>query len=474
MRGTSTAPRALCLAVGFCVAAAWALPAFGLSPMLRELENAFVRLHEEVRPSVVNIDAEGSLEGAGGNYEELYRFFGLPVPENQAPIRPPVSSGSGFIYDTSGHIVTNNHVVDGAKKLTVRLFDGSEFDATVVGRDPDTDMAVIKIDTGGRTLTAVQLGDSDAIKVGQFAIAVGSPRGLEGSLSFGHISALGRGDEVRLPMMRFKNFIQTDAAINLGNSGGPLCNIDGEVIGINTAIVFGAQSLGFAIPINMAKSVIPELIAKGKVTRGYLGVEIRDASDYAESLNAPDEDGAYVNNVTEGTAADRYGLKTHDIIRKINGEVVPNSSALIRLISELAPGSKVRIEVWRDGVAKEVEVVLDEYPGSLEAALQEAPMLGLRVQPLTGEMAERLGLEPGTTGVVATGVDPGSPAALAGVNPGDVILEVAQEKVTSVSQWRELIGRHAEPGKSLLIRTVRGTDRPTTRVIKVPDDFRAE
>jgi serine protease Do len=231
------------------------------SPILKEIEDAFIRLHQEVRPSVVTIDTKGApaqSETRGEpDLEDLFRFFGVPEGGRpRGPMRPMPrtrATGSGFIYDTAGHIVTNNHVVDGADSITVRLSNGSEYPATVVGQDPDTDLAVIKIEAD-EVLPAVQLGDSDELKVGQFAIALGSPRGFEGSLSFGHISALGRENLAGLAAqgLRFQNLIQTDAAINLGNSGGPLANIDGEVVGINIAIVWGANSLGFAIPVNTA------------------------------------------------------------------------------------------------------------------------------------------------------------------------------------------------------------------------------
>ena len=268
--------RVLGWAVVFAVALA---PAGARSPILREIEDSFVRLHEEVRPCVVSIQVQGPATAESNEgLDELHQFFGLPVPEKGQPEEAPEATGSGFIYDTEGHIVTNNHVIANATRIEAILSSGKRYEATVVGTDPDTDLAVIKIETD-EILTLARLGDSSLLKVGQFAIAMGSPRGFEGSLSFGHISALGRNNlwGLQAQGIRFQNLIQTDAAINLGNSGGPLCNIDGEVVGINIAIIWGANSIGFAIPVNEVKNIVPDLIADGKVTRGFLGVHIDDA-----------------------------------------------------------------------------------------------------------------------------------------------------------------------------------------------------
>ncbi len=456
---------------------------------LKQIEDEFVRLGEQVRGFVVNIDAQGKMntdsEGSQGmeGYEDLFRhFFNLPqgpnapnipnIPMPNRPLRPPVASGSGFIFDKQGHIITNNHVVQDADKITVRVVNGREYEATVVGTDPDTDVAVLKIEPSG-DLPVAPLGDSDSLKVGQFAIAAGSPRGLEGSVSFGHISALGR-NELDLPGLRFQNFIQTDAAINLGNSGGPLCNVHGEVIGINTAIVFGAQSLGFAIPINTAKKVVPQLIERGRVVRGYLGVQIRNVDDFAEALGLPDSTGAYVEEVQPDTPAQRAGIQSYDVVRKINGKEVKNRDELVRMVSEMEPGSTVNLEVWRNKQPIQVEVKLDEYKADVTTAADSrqsgggTELYGLTVRPLTSELAERLGLDSTLQGVIITDIKPNSPAAIANLQPGDIITEVAMKKVTNVQEFRKVMTDNAKPGGSVLIKAVTRGGQSVTRLLKVP------
>ncbi len=443
-----------------------------VSPLLKEFEDAFIRLGEEVRPCVVNIDTQNEIDMPSGQGlpEDFFRFFGIPAPEGRQirPRRSVPATGSGFIYDREGHIITNNHVVADAESITVRLWNGKEYSAEVVGTDPDTDLAVIKIDADV-DLPVAALGDSSKLKVGQFAVAMGSPRGLEGSLSFGHISALGRDTlPLRRSGLRFQNLVQTDAAINFGNSGGPLCNIDGEVIGINVAIVWGAESIGFAIPIDTAKEIVPELIAEGKITRGYLGVEIRDADEFAKSLGMPDEQGAYVERVLTDTPAERDGLAVYDVIRKVNGEVVKDSTDLQYKIAHFAPGEKVTLELWRDEKTITVDVKLSEYAGSVEKAVLGPEVLGLRVRTLPAEMAESLGLDSGTKGVVVADVEPNSAGELAGIEVGDVILEVAKEKVTDASEFRRLVKEHTKPGEALLVRVVSKGGRPMTRLVQVP------
>jgi len=357
--------------LAFVVILTAASTASAASPMLQEMERAFVKLAEEIRPFVVCIEVTGPepedmLRLQSPDVEEFFKYFNIPVPEGRRKsprVRRPNALGSGFIYDKEGHIITNNHVVDKAEELLVRMWDGEEYKAEVIGTDPDTDLAIIKIDAD-RDLPVARLGDSGALKVGQLAIAVGSPHSLDGSFSFGHITALGR-KELYLPNLRFEDFVQTDAAINLGNSGGPLCNIDGEVIGINIAIAAG-ENLGFAIPSNTAREVIPQLISEGKVVRGYLGVEITDvaqaaqqmdlpdASDLVEALGLPDEKGAYVHVVTPGTPAEKAGLQDDDVIRMVNGKSIDGAEGLVRAITNIDPGASVMLEVWRQGKPMEI------------------------------------------------------------------------------------------------------------------------
>ncbi len=469
-------------------AVGWATAASAMSPMLRELEDAFIRIGDQVRPCVVNIDAEQEVpEGMGDsrmNMEDLFHYFNIPMPEGHPPRgrRPsPVASGSGFIYDKEGHVITNNHVVENAANLKVRLTNGKVYEATVVGRDPDTDLAVIKIDAD-EDLPTADLGDSDRLKVGQFAIALGSPRGLEGSLSFGHVSALGRND-LRLPTnMRFQNFIQTDAAINLGNSGGPLCDIDGRVIGINTAIVYGAESLGFAIPINMAKRIVPQLIAQGKIVRGFLGVSIMDVPDVAETsegsftvddlvevLGLPDTKGAYVESATPDSPAAKAGIKNDDVIRKVNDVTIEDSKDLVRRISDMEPGTKANLEVWRAKKPMNVEVTLSEFPGPVEAVLGKG-ILGMRLQPLTPELRDQLQIDEDIKGLLVVDVEPDSPAAEAEISSGDIITEVAQQDIETVDDFKKVIEQYGKPGESLLMRVTRPGERPMPKVLKIPTE----
>ena len=471
MRHRHTAA-ALFLCGLICAGAALAQP----TSLLRQIQDEYVALHEKLKPAVVNIDVKGKQdEEAMGQMDDLFHFFNMPVPqERQRGPAPRVrGTGSGFIYDAQGFIITNNHVVEQADEIKVRLSSGKEYPAKVVGTDPETDLAVIKIEAA-EPLTALTLGDSDKLKVGEFAIAIGSPRGFEGSVSFGHISALGREGLAGLAMqgLTFQHLIQTDAAINLGNSGGPLCNIDGEVIGINTAIVMGANSIGFAIPINTAKATVPVLISQGKVTRGYLGVSIDDAKNYSDvnTLGLPDEDGAVVRQVQPDTPAAKAGLQTYDVIRKVNGEPVKNAAELVRKISAFPPGTTVKLEVLREKNPVEVDVNLMERNVAAGQRPTDKPILGLKVQDLTPGILERLGMGKDIKGVIVADVESGSPAEDARIMQGDVITEVAQKPVTSVSEFRKLVEQNAEPGKSLLVRFVRGTNSPDITIIRVPKD----
>lgn len=453
----------------FAFTACIAQPA-AASTLLRELEQSFIDIHDKVGPSVVNIEITGtSREGQG--MQDLFHFFGVPAPEGQAPMPRTQATGSGFIYSEDGYIITNNHVVAEAESITVRMSNGKEYPAKTIGTDPDTDIAVIKIEPD-EPIVPVVLGDSDQVKVGQFAIAIGSPRQLEGSVSFGHISALGREglDGLRVQGLRFQNLIQTDAAINLGNSGGPLCDIEGRVVGINTAIVWGANSIGFAVPINVAKDIVPQLIKDGRVTRGYLGVGIDDVNTYADAVSLPDMTGAFVKEVRPDTPAERAELQTYDVIRKINGEPVRNASDLVRRISSFAPGSEITLEVWRQGKAIDVKVKLDEWQAEQQLASAESGLLGMQLRPLTPEMIERLGLEPDTKGVLISNVEPRSPAEDANLMPGDIIIEVAQKPVGSPAELREAFEREGKPGKSVLVRFIRGNRDADITVIRVPKE----
>lgn len=463
--------------------------------ILRQMEDAFVNLADRISPVVVRIETKGAREGSEtpgapnmDQLEEFFRRFGFEPPEGMMPQRripEPQATGSGFIFDTQGHIVTNNHVVAEAGAITVELFNGKTYNATVVGKDPSSDIAVIKIEPDF-DLPVAALGDSGDLRVGQFAIAMGSARGLRGSLSlsFGHVTALQR-EGLALPNLRFQSLIQTDAAINLGNSGGPLCDIEGNIIGINVAIVWGANSIGFAIPIDRAKNIVPTLIAEGKMAYGYLGVQIKDVEqvardtgagipDFVEAAGLPDAQGAYVDSIIDGSPAAKAGLQVDDIIRKVNEDAVRSASGLTGTISNYKPGSTVTLEVWRDGKPMTLDVTLEEFPDNIEKVILGEATLGMRVQDLTDDIKKSLNLEPDTNGIVVMDVESKSAAADAGIFEGDVIQKVAYEDVTDVKQFRELVRKNAEAGKSLLIRILRPGEGSMPKVIKVPSDFQSE
>lgn len=444
--------------------------------ILEEMEKAFIQLHEQVGPCVVSIETKSAAGDAATQLEDWFRRFGMPAPEDSPQDRPrrvpPVrATGSGLIYDRDGHIVTNYHVIEQTDSITVKLRNGNEYDAVIVGTDPETDIAVIKIEAE-EYLPVPRLGDSDALKVGQFAVAIGSPRGFEGSVSFGHISALGREDlaGLRAQGLTFQNLIQTDAAINLGNSGGPLCNINGGVIGINTAIIWGANSIGFAIPINTVTRTVPQLISAGRVSRGFLGVVIDDASLYADcvGIELPDDMGAFVKRTQRGAPADSAGIRPYDVIRKVNGEIVQSASDLQNRVSSFSPGTAVAVELWRDKHIVETEVTLEERRLAQVQPERERHILGMRLRSATSVILDRLGLSPDTGGVVITEIKAGSPAEDAHLAVGDVILEAARQPVANPGTFLALADEHGKPGSALTIRFIRDNEDPDITVIRVP------
>lgn len=442
------------------------------STLLREIESSYVQLYEQAAPCVVSIETRGPVSDIQSQLDLFYRYFGEPDPEGKpeegAPHRPR-GQGSGMIYDKQGRIVTNNHVIEGAEKIVVTLPSGKELVAQIVGADPETDLAVLKVDSE-EELPVARLGDSSTLKVGQFAMAVGNSRGFSGSASFGHISALGREGLYGLAVqgLTFQNLIQTDAAINLGNSGGPLFNIEGEVIGINTAILWGANSIAFAVPVNTVKRVVPELIERGKVTRGYMGVAIDDAAAFAEALELPEAAGAIVKRVQEDTPAERAGIRTYDVILKINGDAVRDANDLVSKVSSYAPGTAVKVTVWRDKRAMELEVSLDERNLAAVQPEREQDVLGMRLRALPPQLIERMGLAPDLKGVLIAEVKPDTPAEDAKLLSGDIILEVAQTPVASPAELIDIIKRQGESGKTLLIRYMRAGNEPDLTVIRVP------
>ena len=424
----------------------------------------FVALAKRMRPVVVNISTTqvnesrgqqefGSPFGDDDPFNDFWRrFFGGPMPRG-GPQRQR-SLGSGFIIDADGFILTNNHVVENAQKIVVKLSDDQEYEAKVVGRDAKTDIAIIKINAKV-ALTAASLGDSDHLDVGEWVVAIGNPFGLDSTVTSGIVSAKGR----HIGQGPYDNFIQTDASINPGNSGGPLINLRGEVIGINTAIFSrtgGNMGIGFAIPINLAKEVLPQLRGKGKVTRGYLGVLIQKVTpEIAESLGMDRGYGALVANVSKDGPADKAGVKVGDVIVEFDGKEVKDSGDLPIIVARTAVDKKIRMKVLRD----KKEVTLSVAVGELKdeevvASVPEKGELGMTVQKLTPQLAENLGLDK-TDGVVVTAVEPGSAADEAGVRRGDVIVEVDRKPVRGVEEYRKAIAG-SRKGRGVLFLVRRG------------------
>jgi serine protease Do len=367
-------------------------------------------------------------------------------------------SGSGFILDQQGNMVTNAHVIGGADRMAVRLPDGRRYTATLVGRDTETDVAVLHLarPKGDTPLPVLPLGDSETVRPGQWTIAVGNPYGLNHSVTVGIVSAVGREG---VNLTRYENFIQTDAPINPGNSGGPLFNIHGQVIGITTAIMSYAQGIGFAIPVNMARDVINQLVAGGKVERGWLGIGIQEiGQELAETFNVREGEGVLVNEVFPGQPAEQSGLRPGDIILSLNGSDVGSPNTLARLIAGLRPNSNARIDYLRDGDKQVVNIELGRRetvtPVSTPQAEPPRPRLtlGMDLQSITPELAEELGIEGG--GVVVTHVDPEGAAFGRGIREGDVIREINRLEVADLDAIESALAAR-KPGGRILLRITR-------------------
>ena len=420
----------------------------------------FSDLAEKVRPGVVNIQVVKTVKNAGFGFPHSSRnpfgdFFGPFSDEN--PHRGPEQQGvgSGFVISSDGYILTNNHVVDDANQIKIKLSDGKEYDAKVVGRDPKTDLALLKAE-GVSGLQSLQLGDSDSLKVGNWVVAIGSPFGLEQTVTAGIVSAKGRV----IGSGPYDNFIQTDASINPGNSGGPLLNTEGEVIGINTAIFSqsgGNVGIGFAIPVNMAKEIVPQLKDKGHVTRGWLGVGIQKVTpELAKSFALKEEKGALVSQVAKGGPADKGGIETGDVIVEFDGNKVSDSNELPRMVAPLPVGKTVSVKVLRGGnvVDREVKIgQLEEQKEEVADSSTRKP-LGMTVQNITPEIAKGLGLK-SETGILVASVVPGSPAAKADIRSGDVIQQVNKKPVKDVEDFKQKI-ENAKDQETILLLIQRG------------------
>ena len=418
---------------------------------------SFADLAQHVSPAVVNIRTKRTIKpGEARMHNPLEEFFGPGFGQRFGVPREIRSLGTGFVISPDGYIVTNNHVIEGVDSIEVHFLDKTVLQAKLVGHDPKTDVALIRVKGSG--LPHLPLGNSDLIRPGDWVVAVGNPFGLEHTVTAGIVSAKHRViNDPSSEQRRFDDFIQTDAAINPGNSGGPLLNLSGEVVGINTAINPRANTIGFAIPINIAKGVLPQLKVSGHVSRGWLGVYIQPIDDdTAELMGLADKRGALVSKVEPGGPAEKVGIQSGDVIVEFNGEPVDEMDALPRLVAKTPVGTKVDLKVLRKGKTRSFQVALGELDvgeklaqaGSQESKRNRA--YGLEVQNLTPEVAERLGLE-NTKGVLIAGTTPGSPAAAAGLHPGDVILEVNQEPVGSVEGLHERLEK-AKKGVLLLVR----------------------
>jgi len=446
------------------------------SPSLGSLSQDFSWVAEEVNPVVVSISSEKVIKAKSSPFSQdpfkdffgndpFGRFFRIPTPRGEIRQR---GLGSGVIVSQDGYVLTNSHVVSGAEKIWVTLSDKRKFEAKIVGTDAKTDVGVIKIDA--HDLPVAKLGDSDKVKIGEWVLAIGNPFRLTHTVTAGIISAKGRSN---VGLAEYEDFIQTDAAINPGNSGGALVNLQGEVIGINTAIATrsgGYQGIGFAIPVNMAKEVMDQLISQGKVIRGWLGVIIQDIDpDMAEALSLKKAEGVVIGDVKKDSPAQRGGVKRGDVILRFDNGKVENAVGLKNMVARYKPGTEVKIEVLREGRKRDLSVKLGEMPSSGShpvAAPELAEELGIEVEELTGDLARRPGYR-GEKGVVVSDVKFGSLAQLAGIKRGDLIQEIDGEKVESLDDYRRALGK-IKKGGSILFLVRRGEDTLFVAV-KVPE-----
>jgi serine protease Do len=439
--------------------------AWSSAAQARSAPDSFADMVEKLLPAVVNIQTSQTIEGGQADqFEEFFKEFferrgeeGEPPPQQR---RRGSSLGSGFIIDPSGYIVTNHHVIAEADEVEVVLSDGTSLDAVIVGSDRDTDLALLKVEASG-PLPSTTWGDSDAARIGDWVVAIGNPFGLGGTVTAGIVSARQRD----INAGRYDNFIQTDAAINKGNSGGPMFNIDGQVIGVNTAIFSpsgGSVGIGFATPSSMAKNIIAQLRDTGEVRRGWLGVRIQNVTDeLAEGLRLDRARGALVAAVTEGGPAEAAGIRQGDVILEFNGREVPEMRRLPGMVAETSVGSSVDVTIWRRDGEKMVERAVKVVIGQLEAeqvatapaaapppeaTTRDMESMGLALGQITPELRQRFALDEATKGVVITAVKEGSSGADKGLQVGDVIVEVDQVEVTSPAEVVEKVEKAKTEG----------------------------
>jgi serine protease Do len=430
----------------------------------------FVAISEKVGPAVVKIDAERREKVSsfgleeGDPFQDFWdRFFGQQRPRPQQE-QPVVAQGTGFFISPDGYILTNNHIVEKAERVTVNSSQGKEYTAKIIGTDPKTDIALIKIEA--KDMPFAELGDSAQMKVGEWVLAIGNPYGLDHTVTAGIISAKGRQIETG----SYQDFIQTDAAINRGNSGGPLINLRGEVIGITSNIFTptgGNIGIGFAVPSNIAKKVVVQLKEKGRVVRGYLGIVPAEVTEgIKKQFGLKDRKGAIVSSVEAESPAGRAGLKAYDVIIEINGQAVENSNDLRFKIADIQPGKKVNLKVIRDG--KEVTltaVVAEQEPATAQGqAASPETSIGMKLQPLTAALARRYGLRT-TEGLLITEVQPFSEASRKGLEPGMIILEVNRIKVATVREFDDIIKKTGPDDEVILLVRIESENRAQDTIV---------
>ncbi|SEN02472.1 serine protease Do [Stigmatella aurantiaca] len=449
-------------------------PAGNVQPATREAQAlpSLAPLIDSVKAAVVNVDVAARVGGRSRSMEQnplFDRFFGGGQPGGES-VRQ--GAGSGFIVDAKGFVLTNNHVIEDAVSITVRLNDGRSFPAEVVGRDPLTDVAVIKLKGKLDALPTVSLGDSEALRVGDWLVAIGNPFGLASSVSLGILSAKARDIQAG----PYDDFLQTDAAINPGNSGGPLFNMKGEVIGINTAIVGGGTGIGFAVPSNLVKALLPQLEKEGTVTRGFLGLGIQDLNaDIAGALNLPEEQGAIVNEVRPGSPAAKAGMKLDDVIVALDGQKIVSGGALTRSVALKRPGTVATLTLYRNGNKQDVKVTLGTRPdlekvglrSTGEAEESSKARVGLSLDNLDARTAQQAGFT-NMQGALITEVVPGSPADRAELVAGMLVVEANRKPVRSAQDLAKII-RSSSSGTKLLLRVMTpGGENRFLRALQVP------
>jgi serine protease Do len=440
---------------------------------LGNFANGFSAVLKPALPAVVNISSSKVVKPGRNQQSPIFndpmfrQFFGDQFGQGQGRPMREQSLGSGVIVSSDGTILTNNHVVEGATDIKVFLSDKREFQAKVIGTDPKTDIAVLKIDA--TRLPTLPLGDSNQLQVGDLIFAIGDPFGVGETATMGIVSATGRGG---FGIENYENFIQTDAAINPGNSGGAMIDIHGNLVGINTAILShggnggegGNEGVGFAIPVSMAKPVMDQILTHGKVVRGYLGIHIQEVTpELARAFGLKQGGGVLVGDVAPNTPAANAGLKKGDVILQLNGETVDAPNQLQVQIAQFAPGTNVKLQIWRNGGTQDVSLKLaelDEHDDKQASAEATGATLleGIQVQDLTSDIAQQLSLPAGTRGVVVSSVDPSSPAAASGLSQGDVIQEVNHKSISSTSDYQQaMAGANKQP--VLLLVNNRGVTR---------------